>query len=328
MIIDAAELKRRYIKRIAGVRDNKVYIGPQAVALDITHACNLTCQYCWFHGQGNSHQFKKAKCFSWERFLEVVSECIDLEADRILITGFGEPTQHPLFRDMMKHLEQQPSYIKVYTNGTFPLDYCLDVIRGDHVDIHLSATDRKQYHNLHGKDLFDHVINNIKRLIFLRDETKPRFRVEINYIVNTLDNNQKQKIQELTSHLGVNAVNIEKEAHVSDEEMALTQGAMERKGRAPGACVDGWFQIMAMSNGNLTICPWVYHLDRADIDCGPLKRAALKQGSLKEVWLSKTMAKMRFLKKSGYFAKKFTACQNCPSYGKNMRRLKDSRGVL
>ncbi|MCK4830408.1 radical SAM protein, partial [bacterium] len=231
MIIDAAELKRRYLQRIKGVRDNKVYIGPQSVGLDITHVCNLTCRYCWSQAPGNPHHFKKAKCFSWERFLAVVSECTDLDVDEILIGGFGEPTRHPLFRDMMRHLEQQPSYIKLYTNGTFPLDYCLDVIRGDHVNIHLSAADRKQYHDLHGKDLFDHVVNNIERLVSLRDATKPKFRIMINYIINAVNINQKQKMQKLASQLGVNEVYFEEVAHVSDREIALAEGSIEGKGK-------------------------------------------------------------------------------------------------
>ena len=50
------------------------------------------------------------------------------------------------------------------------------MIKADHVVINLSAVDRQQYHDLHGKDLFDRVVNNIKRLVSLRDAGKPGFR--------------------------------------------------------------------------------------------------------------------------------------------------------
>ena len=64
MIIDAAELKRRYLQRIAGVRDRQVYIGPEVVTLDINNSCNLSCRYCWIHAPGNPAHFEKAHFFS------------------------------------------------------------------------------------------------------------------------------------------------------------------------------------------------------------------------------------------------------------------------
>ena len=94
-------------------------------------------------------------------------------------------------------MEEQPLKVKVFTNGTFPLDYCQDVIKADHVVINLSAVDRKQYHELQGKDLFDRVVNNIERLVSLRDAGKPGFIIEITYIVNAVNIDQKQKMREL-----------------------------------------------------------------------------------------------------------------------------------
>ena len=73
---------------------------------------------------------------------------------------------------MMLHLEEQPLYVRLLTNGTFPLEYCSDVIKGDRVIVNLSAANRKQYHDLQVKDLFDRVVNNIKRLVALRDSSK------------------------------------------------------------------------------------------------------------------------------------------------------------
>ena len=173
MIIDAAQLKRRYLQRIAGARDRQVYIGPEVVTVEITNSCNLNCRYCWIHAPGNPHHSEQGLFSPWEKFLKVVCDCVDLNVDEMYISAAGEPTIHPLFRDMMRHLEKQPLYVKLLTNGTFPVDYCQDVMRADHVVINLSAVDRQQYHELQGQDLFDRVMANIEHLVALRDADNP-----------------------------------------------------------------------------------------------------------------------------------------------------------
>jgi MoaA/NifB/PqqE/SkfB family radical SAM enzyme len=210
MIIDPVELKRRYLQRIAGAREKKVYIGPQVVDLVINNTCNVSCKFCWNHAPGNSFHFEKAHHFPWEKFIRDVQDCVDLNVDQIVIVGSGEPTMHPLFRDMMRHLEQKPLKTRLYTNATFPLDYCSDVIKADHVTINLGAVDQQQYLDLYGKNLFDRVVANIRRLVSLRDAGKPEFLIEIIYIVNAVNINQKQKMLDLATQLGVKWVFLKK----------------------------------------------------------------------------------------------------------------------
>ena len=207
MIIDAAELKRRYLQRIAGVRDHKVYIGPEIMTLELTNVCNLRCQYCITdHSPGNPAHFNKARFLSWERFIGIIQDCVELNVDQVTLLGSGEPTMHPSFRDMMRHLEKQPIKVVLVTNGAFALDYCSDVIKGDHIVINLGAVDPEHYRELQGKDFFDRVVANIERLVSLRDTLKPKFHIEIDYVVNMMNINEKQKMQELVSKLGVNSV--------------------------------------------------------------------------------------------------------------------------
>ena len=318
MIIETVELERRYIQRIAGIRDKKVYVGPEVVALDINNSCNLTCQYCWTHAPGNAAHFDKPNYFSWEKFVEIVRDSVDLNVDQIHITGSGEPTMHPSFRDMMRHLEQQPLKVKLFTNATFPLGYCSDVIKGDEVVIDLSAVDRQQYRDLQGKDLFDRVVANIERLVYLRDTCKPEFLIEIVYIVNAANVNQKQEMQELASRLGVHAVYFKKmNVHTYNREIALTDDLRSNsdgeKKRTPPACLNGWFYMIATSDANSSTCCRIPQMQLGD----------LKQESLKQIWLSPRMMNMRLLGKYGHIQKMFKACQTCPFYDQNIRRSKD-----
>jgi molybdenum cofactor biosynthesis enzyme MoaA len=164
VIIDAAQLTWRHSQRISGVRDKKVYIGPETVTLNVNAACNLSCRFCGPQEPADwGSQPKKSDFYQWEKFTGVVRDCVELNVDQIQFMG-GEPTIHPLFRKMMHHLEDKPLYVKIFTNATFPSDYCSDVIRADHLVVNLSAADQQRYLALKGKDLFDQVISNVKRL--------------------------------------------------------------------------------------------------------------------------------------------------------------------
>lgn len=314
MIIDAVELKRRYLQRIAGVRDRQVYIGPEVVTFSISNSCNLRCRHCEAHVPGSPVHFKEAVFFSWEKFLEAVRDCVDLKVNEVEISGSGEPTMHPLFRDMMRHLGQQPVYVRLFTNATFPLDYCLDVIKADQVVIDLSAVDRQQYRKLHGKDLFDRVVANIERLVVLRDAGKPELHIQICYIVNAVNINQKQKMKDLASQLGVTVYFKEMNVHPYNREIALPEGSIEGENkRTPPACLNGWFYMVIRLDGSVSVCCRVHQMRLGDVD----------KMSLKQIWLSKDMMNMRLLGKYGYIQKMFKACQTCFFYDKNMQWEQD-----
>ncbi|MDP2653379.1 MAG: radical SAM protein [Candidatus Omnitrophota bacterium] len=319
MIFDDVELGRRYLQRIAGVRDKKVDIGPEIVALDINNSCNLSCRYCWTHAPGNPAHFDKAHFFPWEKFLEIVRDAVDLEVDQLHITGAGEPTLHPSFRDMMRHIEHKPLKVKLFTNATFPLDYCSDVIKCDHVVVDLSAVDRQQYRDVQGKDLFDRVVANIERLVSLRDAGKPEFLIEIVYIVNEMNVHQKQQMRDLASRLGVRQIYFKRmNVHAYNRDIALPDdpGADpegEQK-RTPPACLNGWFYLIATSNRNTSSCCRIPEMNLGELD----------RRSLKDIWLSPRMMNMRLLGKYGHIQKMYKACATCPFYDQNIRRAEAS----
>ena len=254
---------------------------------------------------------KKARFLLWEKFLEIIHDCVDLNVDQVCFSG-GEPTLHPLFREMMQHMEQQPVYIKLFTNATFPLGYCSDVIKGDHVVINLSAVTRKQYRELHGEDLFEYVIANIKRLVSLRNAGKPGFVVEIAYIVNALNIDQKQKMHDLASRLGVDSIHFKKmERNVYNREIVFPDGSIEaEEKRTPPVCLNGWFFMLTNADDNTRICP---HIDR-------MRMGNFNKSSLKQIWLSTNMMNIRLLGRYGRIQKMFKGCLTCPFYNENIRR--------
>lgn len=322
MILDTAELQRRYLQRIAGIRDKKVYIGPEVVDLQINNSCNLRCKYCWTHAPGNPAHFANPDYFPWEKFVGVIEDCAELNVDQIHLTGSGEPTMHPAFRDMMRHLEHQPFYVRLLTNATFPLEYCSDVIKGDHVLIDLSAVNRQQYKELQGKDLFDRVVANIERLIFLRDTVKPSFTIEIVYIVNAENADQAQRMRELATQWRVNWLNYKKmNVHAYNRDIALPEDqTLEIAGenrRTPSECLNGWFYVIIKPGDGASICCRIHRMHLGEAE----------PWSFKKLWLSSHMMNVRLLGKHGQTQKRYAACQTCPDYERNIRRKDDTAAL-
>lgn len=319
MIIDAAQLKSRYSQRISGIRDKKVDIGPEVVELQINNTCNLTCKYCWTHAPGNQAHFDKGYHFPWERFVGIVKDSVELNVDEMHLTGSGEPTMHPKFRDMARHLEHQPFYVRLLTNATFPLEYCSDVIRLDHVIIDLSAVSRQQYRDLQGKDLFDRVVANIKQLVHLRDTTKPEFYIEIGYVVNADNLNQTEQMKDFAAELGVNYLTFKKmNVHEYNRDIALPEDpGSEISGedrRTPPECLHGWFYIIIKPDDTTSLCCRVHQMHLGDFE----------KGSLKQLWFSQHIMNVRMLGKHGHLQKRYKACQTCPFYDVNVKRMQDA----
>lgn len=314
MITDAAKLRKRYLLRIAGACDEKIYVGPEIVSLNISDSCNLSCKHCWSFAPGAPHHVKKTRFFPRDKFVKIVNECVDLKVDQVHVVGEGEPTLHPMFPEMMRHLEGQPLKVKLFTNATFPLEYCSDVIRGDHVVINLCAADRQRYRDLHGRDFFDQVVANIQRLVSLRDAGKPGFFIEVVNIVNARNIRQGPQMRNLASRLGVNAIYFKKmNVHGYNQEIALPEGKMSgaEEKRTPPACLNGWFYVIVKSDGHVSTCCRI----------GKMPLGNFSNWSLKELWRSESMMRVRRLGKYGHIQKRRKICQTCPYYEENMRRL-------
>ena len=89
---------------------------PYQILWDMSRRCNYDCTYCWPSVHNNREGFLNIK-----QIIKVIDILIDEWADNNEIRwnfGGGEPTMHPKFLDIIKHLKSRNQWILVTTNGS------------------------------------------------------------------------------------------------------------------------------------------------------------------------------------------------------------------
>lgn len=304
MILDDHEKRLRFLLRAAGVRDGRVYIGPERVYLPITNRCNLSCRYCWFHSPGNSRHRNPIKDMSFKKFQGIVRDCVDLKVDTLCVSGEGEPTLHPRFSDVMSFLEKQPIAVTLFTNGAFSKERFDDVIKADEVVINFGATDREGYRCLHGEDFFEEVVQNIRRLARFRDSHKRSFRIAIDYVINKMNFNQLDRAKVLLKKLRVDffepTIMSEHDGN-RDLRLDIPEGLLVGRGNPSPFCFNGWFYAITTLAGKVRFC-----FQRDQWASGSIERM-----SFRDVWFSQRFMRARLDGKCGRLGVKFKECQNC-----------------
>ena len=162
--------------------DDRDYI--KAVCLNIIHACNLRCKYCFAdEGEYNGHKGKMS--------LETAKKAIDYVVKRsgprknIEIDLFGgEPT---MMMDTIKEIiayarENEAKWNKrirftMTTNATLLTDEMMDYMDKELENIILSIDGRKEVNDkvrirFDGKGSYDQILPNIKKMVAKRDNNK------------------------------------------------------------------------------------------------------------------------------------------------------------
>lgn len=108
-------------QRLQGFCARQPRLGPETVHIDITNACNLDCITCWNYAPGlaspKNAEWRKQR-MAPEVFLRVLEEVAQAGAERIILSGAGEPFTHPNIDDFIAAVKDKGLTLTVITNGT------------------------------------------------------------------------------------------------------------------------------------------------------------------------------------------------------------------
>jgi organic radical activating enzyme len=168
---------------------------PYQILWDISRRCNYDCTYCWPSVHNNKEGFPE-----FDSVIATIDMMIDNWSNGEPIRwnfGGGEPTMHPQFLDILKHLKSRNQWVLVTTNGARSTKFWTEAskyINSVNMSAHFASMDQ-----FRGNE--QRFIDNCKVIMQQHDKVDDDHWLEIKLMVEPgyLDRAQqlKQKIEEL-----------------------------------------------------------------------------------------------------------------------------------
>ena len=176
---------------------------PYQVLWDLSRKCNYDCHYCWpaVHNKVDPH---KDYDFMIKTFNNIIDNWAQGETIRWNFGG-GEPTLHPDFIDLMKHLKKRNQWTLVTSNGTRDYKYWRELIK--HLNTVLMSA---HFDGLHSEKEEDRFVRNIQVICEHFNEHDDDHWLEVKlmtppkYIERSLNLRQKILDLNLIQNVGAN----------------------------------------------------------------------------------------------------------------------------
>lgn len=159
---------------------------PQRLVLELTNACNLRCIMC---GRDEATFAPTVFDINYLKKMEHVLNIVE----EVTLFGWGEPTMHPQFVDILKYLDNFPVRKYFVTNG-MKLDKIIDAIFDYHVDIiavSLDGANAETNNRIRSGGDFDTIVNNIKQIIKRKNEQGVDYPY-MNFVMALMESNLNQ----------------------------------------------------------------------------------------------------------------------------------------
>ncbi|ASI98446.1 radical SAM/SPASM domain-containing protein [Thermococcus celer] len=141
--------------------ENPSFFPPGAIAVEITHKCNLQCEHCYVGIRENP------SVLSLEAFKKIVREMEEMSCYALAIGG-GEPTLHPDFEKILRAIYNSKVRAHIVTNGTTNIADYLEKYadkKRNSFEVTVSIDGPKDIHEKIRKNaVFDRIIENIQKL--------------------------------------------------------------------------------------------------------------------------------------------------------------------
>lgn len=330
-------------ERFRGYLEQRVRVGPETVHVDVTNVCNLDCVTCWNYAP----TLDEPKPVGWKRqridpevFLRVLAEVADAGAERIVLSGGGEPFTHPDMVRFIRAVKARGLRLTVITNGTL-CDF--DEVAGLGVDQLLlnvasgSPETYVAYHPNQPKETFQRLVEGCRRL---RGVTA----VNLVQVINGLTAHEVVAMVELASSVGARVSfkvgdlprgTLQFALTAAQRQWLLDEGLPEARKQAKHLGVrhnlDAFERQLSGVKEAQPPCFAGYLYSRIAVDgrvffcCAHLDAGHLSEGSFAEVWKSPRYDALRqTLHRGGTFA----ACQRCGKHDLNVAAERELEALL
>jgi radical SAM protein with 4Fe4S-binding SPASM domain len=175
---------------------------PRRLVLELTNVCNLDCVMCGRDESDFSGNFLNIEYLKkLEHILKYIEE--------VTLFGWGEPTIHPKFAEILKFLNSHPVRKYFVTNGTtlhkisdYLFDYAVDIMA-----ISLDGATAKTNNAIRRKSNFDQVVSELRTIVQRKRKEKTNYPY-INFIFTLMKSNLNElpDMVDLAHSIGIEEV--------------------------------------------------------------------------------------------------------------------------
>jgi len=270
---------------------------PPAIMIEPTLACNVNCITC-----GRSKCTRPVGSMDFSLFQKIIDDAARVGVQRVLLFVFGEPLLHPQIIEMIAYIKAKGLAFHLTTNGQL-LDKNMGeailragVTSADYVTISILGFSAEVHERVMVGISHDRVQENVLQFL----ESRKRLGVNgpvIETVFYSIPENEHElaPFLEYWSRVADHAVN-------GGTALEALVDLKQSKKCQTRTCITLWERMVVLWNGDVTMCGM-------DLN-GEWLVGNLRDQSIREVWQSDQLVRIRKLHKEGRFDQ-ISLCRYC-----------------
>lgn len=177
---------------------------PRRLVFELTNLCNINCVMC---GRNSAHFKSTVFNMEWFKYFEPMFDTVE----EVTLMGWGEPTMHPNFKEMLEIIDKHSARKYFCTNG-MNLGKLKDALFDYHVDVFGvsldGATDETNSRIRRGSDI-NKIKENLSEIVRIKKE-RGLIYPWINFVFCAMKSNIKElpDLVRLAAEIGIEEVKV------------------------------------------------------------------------------------------------------------------------
>ncbi len=220
---------------------------PAVVRIETTNACNARCTICP-HGEIQ----RPIARIDDDLFTKLIDECADSGCKEVHLHNFGEPLLDKRLEDRVRYAKDKGlPKVKIFSNGSLLTgDRARGLIEAglDEVKISFDGATKEEFEQIRVPLKFDRVVENIKRLVALRDEMQSPLRVKVACCSTTDKQGTMRSLEQIVDGFSFGKI------HNWGGDDSTESDSPQSNGRVRKPCSRLWRTFTILSSGDVALC--------------------------------------------------------------------------
>ncbi|MBT4135731.1 radical SAM protein [archaeon] len=180
---------------------------PIELSLDPGHLCNFDCGHC------NAQRYlvinpeevpEDKKLMTREHLRNIMDFMAEWGVKGVCLGGGGEPLMNKAVWDLPSYIKSKGMDCSFATNGSLiNEEVAREMMNCRWVGVSLDAATRETFEKIHGVDLFDRVVENLKRLVRIKEETGSKVDISYKFLITPQNYHEVYEACKLAKQIGV-----------------------------------------------------------------------------------------------------------------------------